>query len=54
MDYPHVVIMVARYLRMPPADPEADPYWLARGLEVMEAESWAQDRYQQALKHQHR
>lgn len=50
MDFPHVVIMVARYLNMPPADLEADPYWLARGMEVMEAEAWAQERYQQALK----
>jgi hypothetical protein len=50
MPYPHLVIQVAKYLHMTPPDLEADPYWMARGMELMEAEAWAQERYQRALK----
>lgn len=54
MPYPHLVIQVAKYLNMTPVQLEDEPYWMARGLELSEAEVWAHNRYAESMKRRNR
>lgn len=45
----HQILMVVREFggALSPDQLEADPYWLARAAELLEAEGWAKARYLQ-------